>query len=57
MGGNVLHDRDGALADELNNVRIERVEPDGRWLATTTRTDYGISELDVCMREHLSKTR
>jgi len=44
----------------VTNVYIERVEPDGQWLATTTsinRSSYGLQELEACMREHLSQTR
>ena len=42
----------------VTNVSIDRVEPDGRWLATTSnRSAYGLQELEACMREHLSQTR
>jgi hypothetical protein len=44
----------------VTNVSIDRVEPDGRWLVTTTalnKSVYGLQELETCMREHLSQTR
>ena len=44
----------------VTNVSIDRVEPDGRWRATTSSPDrsaYGLQELETCMREHLSQTR
>jgi hypothetical protein len=44
----------------VTNVSIDRVEPDGRWVATTSSPDrsaYGLQELEACMREHLSQTR
>jgi hypothetical protein len=43
----------------VTNVSIDRVEPDGRWLATTpnNRSAYGLQELEACMSEHLSQTR
>ena len=44
----------------VTNVSIDRVEPDGRWLASTTsinRSAYGLQELEACMHEHLSQTR
>lgn len=44
----------------VTNVSIDRVEPDGRWLATTNsanRSAYGLQGLETCMREHLSETK
>jgi len=44
--------------ERATNVSIDRVELDGRWLATTSnRSAYGLQELEACMRAHLSQTR